>query len=184
MEGVFIDGAGPACGMVYAVRSERNGVKPDKTNAARQLDRAGIAYELVQYEVDETDLGAAHLAKQLGEDIDTVFKTLVAKGDKTGHVVFVIPGGAELDLKKAARASGNKSCAMLPLKELQNVTGYIRGGCSPLAMKKAFPTFIDESALLHDAVYVSAGKRGLQLHLAPESLLLSTGAKTADLTVG
>lgn len=157
-------------------------MKPDKTNAARLLDRVGMAYDLVQYEVDETDLGAAHLARQMGEDIGAVFKTLVAKGDKTGHVVFVIPGGAELDLKKAARASGNKSCAMLPLKELQTVTGYIRGGCSPLAMKKAFPTFVDASALLREAIYVSAGRRGLQLRLAPRALIAAASAQTADLT--
>lgn len=156
-------------------------MKPAKTNAARLLDRLGLPYELIPYRVDEDNLGAEHLAAELGLDLAVVFKTLVLRGDRTGHAVCVVPGGAELDLKKAAKASGNKSCAMLPLKELQATTGYVRGGCSPLAMKKAFPTYIDESAILHDAIYVSAGLRGLQLRLAPDDLRVAAGAEYAEL---
>ncbi len=151
-----------------------------KTNAARLLDTLHLAYELVSYEVDEEDLSATHLSAQLGEDGGKVYKTLVLKGDKTGYLVCVIPGTAELDLKKAAAHSGNKSCAMLPLKDLQSVTGYIRGGCSPLAMKKHFPTYIDASAFAQPYVYVSAGKRGLQLRLAPTDLQTAAQATAAD----
>lgn len=153
-----------------------------KTNAARLLDKAGAVYRLVSYEVDENDLGAAHLAATLGLDPGRIFKTLVLRGDRTGHMVCVIPGNRELDLKKAARASGNKSCAMLPLKDLQHVTGYIRGGCSPLGMKKHFPTYIDASVLEHADIHVSAGQRGLQLVLSPADLIAAAGATTADLT--
>ena len=152
-----------------------------KTNAARILDKAGVTYGIIEYEVDESDLSAVHMAEQLGQDPARVFKTLVARGDKTGHVVFVIPGDRELDLKKAAKASGNKSCAMLPLKDLQAVTGYIRGGCSPIGMKKRFPTYVDSSASGHGELYVSAGQRGLQLALAPGDLLAAAGAVLADL---
>lgn len=154
-----------------------------KTNAARILDRAGIVYRLVPYEVDPDDLSAAHLARELGADGERIFKTLVLRGDKTGHLVCVIPGESELDLKKAAKVSGNKSCAMIPLKDLQNITGYIRGGCSPLGMKKQFPTYIDESAILFDDIFVSAGQRGLQLCLAPEDLASAAGAEIVDLTM-
>lgn len=115
-----------------------------KTNAARLLDAAGIAYELVPYEVDESDLAASHVAEQLGEDIEQVFKTLVLRGDRNGIFVVVIPGNMEVDLRVAARISGNKSCEMLHMKELLPTTGYIRGGCSPIGMKKPFPTFIYE----------------------------------------
>lgn len=159
-------------------------VKPVKTNAARQLDKAGYAYRTESYPVDENDLSAAHLAHGLGVDPGILFKTLVLRGDRIGVFVCLVPGDAELDLKKAARISGNKSCAMLPVKELQGVTGYIRGGCSPLGMKKQFPTFADASIELLDEVYVSAGKRGVQLVLAPADLLAATGAVAADLTVG
>ncbi len=152
-----------------------------KTNAARLLDTMHLSYELVPYAVDEEDLSAAHLSAQLGEDGGKVYKTLVLKGDKTGYLVCVIPGTAELDLKKAAAHSGNKSCVMLPLKDLQSVTGYIRGGCSPLAMKKHFPTFIDTSAFALPDVFVSAGKRGLQLRLAPADLQKAAHAIAADL---
>lgn len=159
-------------------------MQPHKTNAARLLDREKIAYRLEPYEVDEDDLSAEHLANQLGLDVDRVFKTLVLKGDKTGHFVCVIPGGKELDLKKAAAASGNKSAAMIAMKDLRTVTGYIRGGCSPLAMKKHFPTFIDDSAERHETIHVSAGQRGLQLVIAPADLVRAAGAKTASLTAG
>ena len=148
-----------------------------KTNAARLLDAAGIAYELVPYEVDEDNLAADHVAEQLGEDIEQVFKTLVLRGDKNGFFVCVMPGNFEVDLKVAARISGNKNCEMLHVKELLPTTGYIRGGCSPIGMKKPFPTFIHESALLYDYIYVSAGVRGLQLKLAPQDLIGFIGAE-------
>ena len=148
-----------------------------KTNAARLLDAAGIHYELIPYEYTEDDLSAQHVAAQLGEDIDHVFKTLVLRGDRTGCFVCVIPGDFEVDLKVAARISGNKSCEMLHLKELLPTTGYIRGGCSPIGMKKPLPTFIHESALLYDYIYISAGQRGLQLKLAPQDLIGFVGAQ-------
>ena len=148
-----------------------------KTNAARLLDAAGIAYELVPYEVDEDNLAADHVAEQLGEDIEQVFKTLVLRGDKSGFFVCVMPGNFEVDLKVAARISGNKNCEMLHVKELLPTTGYIRGGCSPIGMKKPFPTFIHESALLYDYIYVSAGIRGLQLKIAPQDLVDFVGAE-------
>lgn len=144
--------------------------KIEKTNAARLLESAGICYELIPYEVDEENLAADHVAEQLGEDIEQVFKTLVLRGDKTGIFVCVIPGNFEVDLKIAAKISGNKSCQMLHLKELLPNTGYIRGGCSPIGMKKPFPTFIHESALLHDYIYISAGVRGLQIKISPNDL--------------
>ena len=144
--------------------------KIEKTNAARLLESAGISYELIPYEVDEENLAADHVAEQLGEDIEQVFKTLVLRGDKTGIFVCVIPGNFEVDLKIAAKISGNKSCQMLHLKELLPNTGYIRGGCSPIGMKKPFPTFIHESALLHDYIYISAGVRGLQIKISPNDL--------------
>ncbi len=142
-----------------------------KTNVARLLDAAGIPYELIPYSFSEDDLSATHVAEQLGEDIDLVFKTLVLRGDRTGCFVCVIPGNFEVDLKTAARISGNKSCAMLHMRELLPTTGYIRGGCSPIGMKKAFPTYIHESALLYEHIYVSAGVRGLQLKIAPGDLI-------------
>ena len=147
-----------------------------KTNAARLLDAAGIPYTLVEYQVDEEHLDASHVAGQLGEDIDCVFKTLVLRGDRNGLFVCVIPGSLEVDLKLAAQISGNKSCAMIHVKELLPNTGYIRGGCSPIGMKKPLPTFIHESALLYDRIYVSAGVRGLQLCIAPQDLFSFTGA--------
>lgn len=142
-----------------------------KTNVARLLDAAGISYELVPYSFTEDDLSAQHVAAELGEDIDQVFKTLVLRGDRTGFFVCVIPGDFEVDLKLAARISGNKNCEMLHVRELLPVTGYIRGGCSPIGMKKPFPTFIHESALLYDHIYVSAGVRGLQLRISPQDLI-------------
>ena len=114
--------------------------KINKTNACRILDQKKVPYELIPYEVDENDLGAQHIADQLGEDINQVFKTLVLKGDKTGYFVCVIPGNDEVDLKKTAKVTGNKSCDLIPMKELLPLTGYVRGGCSPVGMKKPFPT--------------------------------------------
>ena len=145
--------------------------KMNKTNAARLLDKAGIAYELVAYEVDEEDLSATHVAAQLGEDIGQVFKTLVLRGDRTGIFVCVVPGDEEVNLKLAAKVSGNKSAEMLHVKELLPTTGYIRGGCSPVGMKKQFPTYIHSTCMDYDAIYVSAGVRGMQLKVAPGDLV-------------
>lgn len=144
---------------------------PAKTNAARLLDRVRIPYELIPYEVDENDLAATHVAAQLGEDIRRVFKTLVLHGDKTGHFVCVVPGDAEVDLKKAAKAAGAKKAELIPMKELLPLTGYIRGGCCPIGMKKPFPTFFHSTALDYDYIYVSAGQRGLQLKINPRQLI-------------
>ena len=148
----------------------------EKTNAARLLEAAGIKFELIPYEYSEDDLSAQSVAAELGEDIDLVFKTLVLRGDRNGIFVCVIPGDFELDLKLAARISGNKSCEMVHVRELLPLTGYIRGGCSPIGMKKAYPTFIHESALLYDFIYISAGQRGLQLKLDPRDLIEYTSA--------
>ena len=147
-----------------------------KTNAARLLEAAGLAFELVPYQVDEEHLDAAHVAAQLDEPIEQVFKTLVLRGDRNGLFVCVVPGDMEVDLKVAARISGNKSAAMIHLKELLPETGYIRGGCSPIGMKKPLPTFVYESALLYDYIYVSAGVRGLQIKIEPQALIDFVGA--------
>ena len=155
--------------------------KINKTNVARLLDKAKIAYQLVPYEVDENDLSATHVAEQLGEDIAQVFKTLILHGDKSGYFVCVIPGADEVDLKKAAKVSGNKKCEMIPVKELLPLTGYIRGGCSPIGMKKHFPTYILPTASGFDKIYVSAGQRGLQIQIAPADLIKVAQAIEADL---
>ena len=155
----------------------------EKTNAARLLDRAKIGYELIPYTVDESDLAATHVAEELGEPIEQVFKTLILQGDRTGYFVCVIPGDATVDLKLAAKVSGNKKCDLIPMKELLPTTGYIRGGCTPIGMKKPFPTFIDETCLLFDYIYISAGQRGLQLRLSPTDLIGYTSAKTENLTL-
>lgn len=152
-----------------------------KTNAARLLDQQKIHYELIPYDVDENDLGAQHIADQLSEDIHQVFKTLVLCGDKTRYFVCVIPGCDEVDLKKAAKATGNKKCDLIPVKELLPLTGYIRGGCSPIGMKKAFPIYIHYNIEDFDTIYVSAGMRGLQLKIAPNDLIKVTRASLCDL---
>lgn len=154
-----------------------------KTNAMRILDGAKIKYEAMEYEYDENDLTGVHIAESIGLDTDIVFKTLVARGDKTPFVVFCIPCAYELDLKKCARATGNKRIELVAVKELLGLTGYIRGGCSPVGMKKQFPTFIDETALLFDRITVSAGVRGCQLFLKPTELIEFLGAQVCDLTV-
>ena len=154
-----------------------------KTNAARLLDAQKVPYELIPYQVDENDLGAQHIADQLGEDIQQVFKTLVLKGDKTGHFVCVVPGAEEVDLKVAAKVSGNKKCDLIPMKELLPLTGYVRGGCSPIGMKKAFPTYIHATVQSFDHVYVSAGVRGLQLKIAPQDLICMSHATVCHLIV-
>ena len=155
----------------------------NKTNAARLLDKAKIKYELVPYEVDENDLAATHIATQLDEDIRQVFKTLVLKCDKTGYFVCVVPGDAEVDLKKAAKVSGNKKVDLIPMKELLPTTGYIRGGCSPVGMKKAFPTYFHSTCMDFDYIYVSAGVRGLQLKIAPADLVKYVRASVAEIIV-
>ena len=157
--------------------------KIQKTNAARLLDKAKIDYQLVPYQVDESDLSAIHVARQLGELVEQVFKTLVLKGDKTGYFACIIPGNAELDLKKTAKISGNKSCNMIPMKDLLTVTGYIRGACSPIGMKKPLPTFIHETATQFETIYVSAGQRGLQIRIAPTDLIAQIRAEVDSLIV-
>ena len=157
--------------------------KVEKTNAARLLDRAKINYELVPYEVDEEHLAATHVAEQLGEEIATVFKTLVLKGDRTGYFVCVVPGNHEVDLKAAARVSGNKKADLIPMKELLPVTGYIRGGCSPVGMKKQFRTVFASQALAQETILVSAGKIGYQVETAPQALIALVRAGTAELTI-
>ena len=156
-------------------------MKINKTNAARLLDKAKISYELIPYEVDENDLSAVHVAASLGENIDQVFKTLVLHGDKTGYFVCVIPGDKEVNLKLAAKGSGNKSCDMIPMKELLSVTGYIRCACSPVGMKKHFPTYIHETCLEFPYIYVSAGQRGLQIKIDPKELINEVRAEVCVL---
>lgn len=155
--------------------------KINKTNAARLLDRAGIAYRLIPYNFDPDDLAAHHVAEELGEDIRQVFKTLVLHGERAGHFVCVVPGDTEVDLKKAARVAGAKKADLIPMKELLPLTGYIRGGCSPIGMKKAFPTFIHQSCLGFDTIFVSAGVRGLQIAINPNDLIRFTSSTVADL---
>ena len=155
--------------------------KIEKTNAARLLDKAGIKYSLIPYEVDQNDLAAQHVADSLGQNIECVFKTLILHGDKTGYVVAVIPGNGEVDLKALAKVSGNKKVEMIPMKDLLSVTGYIRGGCSPIGMKKRFPTYFHNTALDFEIIYVSAGVRGLQLEIAPSELIGFVDAQVADI---
>ncbi|MDR0962508.1 MAG: Cys-tRNA(Pro) deacylase [Mediterranea sp.] len=156
-------------------------MKTVKTNVARLLDKAGIAYELIAYEVDENDLSAVHVAANLGENIEQVFKTLVLHGDRNGHFVCVVPGEHEVDLKLAARVSGNKKCDLIPMKELLPLTGYIRGGCSPVGMKKPFPTYIHRSCMDYPYIYISAGQRGLQLRIHPQELITYCKAEVCEL---
>lgn len=146
-------------------------MKINKTNAARLLDKARIEYELIPYTVDENNLAADHVAEELGEDIRQVFKTLVLRGDKTGIFICVVPGNTEVNLKQAARISGNKSAEMIAMKELLPTTGYIRGGCSPIGMKKSFPTYIHVTCNDFPYIYISAGVRGLQIKIAPSDLI-------------
>ncbi len=156
--------------------------KANKTNAMRILDTMKINYDYKTYEPDENDLSGEHLAEQLSMDPSMMFKTLVAKGDKTGYVVACIPVGETLDLKALARVSGNKSVEMLHVKDLLGVTGYIRGGCSPIGMKKHFPTYMDETVILHETVAVSGGIRGIQLLLSPDDLIKAARATVCELT--
>lgn len=154
-----------------------------KTNAARLLDKAKITYKLIPYEVDENNLAADHVAEELGEDIERVFKTLVLHGEKSGYFVCVIPGDMEVDLKAAAKAAGAKKADLIPMKELLPLTGYIRGGCSPIGMKKRFPTFFHSTVNNFDVVYVSAGVRGLQFEISPSDLIGYVDGIVADIAV-
>lgn len=156
--------------------------KIHKTNAMRLLDSAGLDYEMASYDYDESDLSGVHAAAELGVAPEIVFKTLVTRGDGNAFLVFVIPVAESLDLKKAAKVSGNKRIEMIHVKEILDITGYIRGGCSPIGMKKEYPTYIDETAQLYEKIYFSAGKRGVQIILDPEKLASVTGGIFADLT--
>lgn len=153
-----------------------------KTNAIRLVEQAGLPYRTAEYDYDETDLGGLHAAQAVGMPPEQVFKTLVARGDKSGILVFCIPVCCELDLKKAAKAAGDKKIEMVHMKELLPLTGYIRGGCSPIGMKKRYPIFIDETAQLHEEIAVSAGTRGQQLILPPDGLIDYADMTVCDLT--
>lgn len=153
-----------------ADKNDKNDKKLKKTNAARLLDLMGVDYSLIEYEVDENDLSAEHVASSCGMPLGQIFKTLVARGDKSGVIVAVISGEDELNLKRLASASGNKHVELVALKEVQPLTGYLRGGCSPVAQKKKYPTYIDEKARNFDKITVSAGVRGMQLFLSPADL--------------
>lgn len=157
--------------------------KQVKTNAIRIVEQKMIPYQEHTYTFSEDDLGAKHVAEELNQNEAQIFKTLVAVGNKTGPVVAVIPSNQELDLKKIAKESGNKKVEMLHLKDLENLTGYIRGGCSPVGMKKLFPTYFDQSALNFATIMVSAGKRGVQMELAPNDLAGLVRGKFVDLTL-
>lgn len=156
-------------------------MKIQKTNAARILDRMNIAYELIPYEVDESDLSATHVAEQLGEAVEQVFKTILLRGDKSGVFVCIVPGAAEVNLKNAAAVSQNKKAETVAMKELLPLTGYIRGGCSPLGMKKPYPIFLHKTARDFPFIYISAGQRGLQLRLSPLDLQKAVAATVCDL---
>lgn len=152
-----------------------------KTNVVRLLESAGVPFSAIEYEVDEDALDAVTVAAKVGRDADSVFKTLVARTDAGEVSVFVIPGSCELDLKKAAKAAGGKSLSMVKVAELQGLTGYVRGGCSPLGMKRKYPVYVDETARLFPDVSVSAGIRGMQVILSPDDLASLASASWADL---
>lgn len=156
-------------------------MKINKTNVARLLDKAKISYELIPYQVDEDDLSAIHVASSLGENVDQVFKTLVLQGDKTGYFVCILPGEQEVNLKLAAKVSGNKKCDLIAMKDLLPITGYIRGGCSPIGMKKHFPTYIHKSCVQFSYIYISAGIRGMQIKIAPNDLIRESRAEVCEL---
>ena len=154
----------------------------NKTNVMRLVDAAKIPYRTAEYEFDESDLGGMHAAAAIGMPPEQIFKTLVARGEKNGYLVFCIPVCCELDLKKAAKAAHDKKVELIHVKELLPLTGYVRGGCSPIGMKKAFPTFLDETAQLYDEIGVSAGCRGCQILLAPDALINYVNSSLCDLT--
>lgn len=155
-----------------------------KTNALRLLDAAGISYRTREYEYDEKNPCGVRPEDLDAALRDRMFKTLVTRGDKTGIHVFCLPVSLELDLKKCAAVAGDKRIEMVPVKDILALTGYIRGGCSPVGMKKHYPTFFDESALLYDAIFVSGGQRGLQIEIAPADLIEFVGGTLADVTKG
>ncbi|HSQ41889.1 MAG TPA: Cys-tRNA(Pro) deacylase [Fibrobacteraceae bacterium] len=150
-----------------------------KTNAARILDQKRIPYELIPYAVEETKLGAEHVAASLGEPIAQVFKTILLRGERKGLLVAVVPGDREVNLKAIASLAGDKKVEPVAVKELLPLTGYIRGGCSPIGMKKPYPVYLHESAMPFDFIYISAGQRGLQLKIAPQNLVKATFATVA-----
>ena len=152
-----------------------------KTNAIRLVQQAGLSCREQFYEYDERDLSGIHAAKALNMSAEQVFKTLVARGERTGINVFCIPVCCELDLKKAAKAAGDKSMELIPVKELLNLTGYIRGGCSPVGMKKKYPTYFDETCLLSQLIAVSAGERGHQMILPPQDLIALVSGQIVDI---
>lgn len=152
-----------------------------KTNVVRILDSFKIEYELYEYEFNEDEIDAVSVANKINAPHEQVFKTLVAAGDKTGTVVFVIPGNEELNLKKAATSSGNKKIEMIKVKDLLQLTGYIRGGCSPIGMTKKYPTYIEETAQLFEKIYVSSGVRGMQMLISPSDLISAAEAQYANL---
>lgn len=152
-----------------------------KTNTIRILESKNISHSIIEYQSNDEEIDAVSVAKKIGAPPETIFKTLVARNDLNEIIVFVIPGNFELNLKKAAKACGNKSVEMIRVKELQPLTGYIRGGCSPIGMKKQFPTFIDETAQLYDKIYCSAGARGIQVNLSPADLASLISADFVDL---
>ena len=158
-------------------------MKINKTNAMRQLDAAKIKYDICEYDVDENDLSGTHIADEIGLPYEQVFKTIVIRGDKSGYLVFCIPCHKEIDLKAAAAATGNKRIEPVHVKELLGLTGYIRGGCSPVGMKKKFPTWFDESALTQEKITVSAGVRGMQLFIETDEIIKFTSARCANITV-
>ena len=155
--------------------------KQKKTNAARILDEKKIEYKLIEYKVDEEHLDAVHVAAEVGLPAAQVFKTLVVRGDKTGPVFAVIPGDGELDLKALAKVSGNKRAELVHLKEVLPLTGYIRGGCSPLGAKKNYPVYLDETCIFWEQIAISAGQRGLQIFLKPDDLVAATGAAVVNI---
>lgn len=155
--------------------------KPAKTNAARLLDQAGIPYKLIPYPVDPEHLEAAHVAEAIGEDINQVFKTLVLDGGSVGHFVCVVPGNTEVDLKAAAKIAGTKKADLIPMKELLPLTGYIRGGCTAIGMKKPMPVFLHTSAMQYPVIWVSAGQRGLQFEIKPSDYVAFTHATVANI---
>ena len=157
--------------------------KINKTNAMRQLDAAKIEYDILEYEVDESDLSGTHIADTVGLPYEMVFKTIVTKGDKRGYMVFCIPCHKEIDLKKAASVTGNKRIEPVAVKELLGLTGYIRGGCSPVGMKKKFPTVFDASAEAQEKLTLSAGVRGMQMVVSREKIIDFTDAEIFDVTV-
>ena len=154
-----------------------------KTNAMRMLDRAKVPYRVYTYDHSDGKIDGVSVAQKLGQDVNAVFKTLVTRGHSGGYFVFVLPVAQELDLKKAAKAVGEKSVEMIHVAEINKVTGYIRGGCSPVGMKKLYPTVFHETALDYDTIYISAGKIGAQVELAPQALLELLRGQTADIIV-